>query len=98
MTPKEFLARPEKFDLPLIASLQPGSRHAREYFQAYQNEHRRKPESVCVWVGPEGDFTADEVREIQAAGALPISLGRLVLRVETAATFCLSILNHELQF
>jgi 16S rRNA (uracil1498-N3)-methyltransferase len=98
VTPKEFLARGEKFDLPLVASLQPGSRHAREYFEAFQNEHHRKPESVCVWVGPEGDFTADEVREIQAAGALPISLGRLVLRVETAATFCLSILNHELQF
>jgi 16S rRNA (uracil1498-N3)-methyltransferase len=97
LTPKEFLARGETFDLPLIASLQPGSRHAREYFQAFQNEHGRKPESVCVWVGPEGDFTADEVRAIQSGGALPITLGRLVLRVETAAVYCLSILNHELQ-
>jgi 16S rRNA (uracil1498-N3)-methyltransferase len=97
LTPKEFLSRNEKFDLPIIASLQPGSRHAREYFQAFQNEHGRKPESVCVWVGPEGDFTADEVRAIQSGGALPITLGRLVLRVETAAVYCLSILNHELQ-
>ena len=97
MTPGEFLARGEKFDLPLIASLQPGARPAREYFRHFQNEHGRKPTSVCIWVGPEGDFTAEEVRAAQAAGALPITLGRLVLRVETAATYCLSILNHELQ-
>lgn len=96
LTPGEFLARGEKFELPLIASLQPGSRHAREYFQAFQGEHGRQPESVCVWVGPEGDFTAEEVRAIQAGGALPITLGRLVLRVETAATYCLSVLNYEL--
>jgi 16S rRNA (uracil1498-N3)-methyltransferase len=96
LTPGEFLARNEKFELPLIASLQPGSRHAREYFQAFQNEQGRKPESVCIWVGPEGDFTADEVRAIQTGGALPITLGKLVLRVETAAAYCLSILNYDL--
>lgn len=97
VTPAAFLARGEKFDLPLIASLQPGSRNAREYFQTFQSHHGRKPATVCVWVGPEGDFTVDEVSTIQSAGALPITLGRLVLRVETAATYCLSILNHELQ-
>ena len=97
MTPAEFLARGEKFELPLIASLQSGSRNAREYFQDFQSEHGRKPATVCVWVGPEGDFTAEEVRAVQASGAAPITLGRLVLRVETAATYCLSILNHELQ-
>ena len=97
MTPGEFLARGEKFDLPLIASLQPGARPARECFQSFQAEHGRKPASVCIWIGPEGDFTVEEVRAAQAAGALPITLGRLVLRVETAATYCLSVLNHELQ-
>jgi 16S rRNA (uracil1498-N3)-methyltransferase len=97
VTPKEFLSRGEKFDLALIASLQPGSVHAREYFQKFYGERQRKPQTVCIWIGPEGDFTADEVRTIEAAGALPITLGRLVLRVETAAIYCLSILNHELQ-
>ena len=97
MTPKEFLARNEKPELPLIASLQPGSQHARKYFEQFQSAHRRKPATTCVWIGPEGDFTLEEVQAIQAAGALPITLGRLVLRVETAATYCLAILNHELQ-
>jgi len=96
VTPEEFLARKETFDLPLIASLQPGSRHAREYFSAFKNRVGRLPESICIWIGPEGDFTANEVAAAQTAGALPISLGPRILRVETAAVYCLSILNYEL--
>lgn len=55
------------------------------------------PVSVGIRVEPEGDFTLDELRAIQGAGAQPISLGRLVLRVETTAIYCLSFLNYELQ-
>ena len=96
LTPNQFLARKERFELALIASLEGGSRPAREYFRAFETERRRMPTSVCVWVGPEGDFTPAETEAIIAHGALPITLGRLVLRVETAAIYCLSILNHEL--
>jgi 16S rRNA (uracil1498-N3)-methyltransferase len=93
----EFLARNEKFDLPMIASLQEGSRHPREYFTTYYSTHQRIPQSVCIWVGPEGDFSAQEVEVITKAGNFPITLGGLVLRVETAATYCLAVLNYELQ-
>jgi len=96
ITPKEFLARSEAFEIPLVASLQPGAQHPRNYLQKFESEHGRKPRSACVWIGPEGDFTAGEVAAIASAGALPITLGNLVLRVETAATYCLSILNYEL--
>jgi 16S rRNA (uracil1498-N3)-methyltransferase len=37
------------------------------------------------------------VHAIQTSGALPITLGQLVLRSETAAFYCLSVLNYELQ-
>jgi 16S rRNA (uracil1498-N3)-methyltransferase len=50
---------------------------------------------VCVWIGPEGDLTDAESAMILNSGAHPITLGTLVLRVETAATYCLSIINHE---
>jgi len=88
--------RRDRFELPLVGSLQAGRRHPRECFQEFQDKHGRLPKSVGVWIGPEGDFTLDELKAIEAAGALPISLGRLVLRVETAAIYCLSILNYEL--
>jgi len=38
-----------------------------------------------LWIGPEGDFSADEVQALLAAGARPISLGPRILRAETAA-------------
>jgi 16S rRNA (uracil1498-N3)-methyltransferase len=89
-------ATPTPFELALVGSLQKERRHPRECFQEFQAKHGRLPQSVGVWIGPEGDFTLAELEAIQAAGALPISLGRLVLRVETAAIYCLSILNYEL--
>jgi 16S rRNA (uracil1498-N3)-methyltransferase len=94
---KEFLGRNERFELPLIASLQPDRRHPREVFRGFVSEHRRHPRSICIWVGPEGDFTPAEVAAAKSAGAMPITLGPLVLRTETAAVYCLSILNYELQ-
>ena len=96
MTTERYLARKEKFDLSLVGSLQKERRHPRECFREFQAKHGRLPQSVGVWIGPEGDFTPEELEAIQASGALPISLGRLVLRFETAAIYCLSILNYEL--
>jgi len=54
------------------------------------------PKTIAVWIGPEGDFTVAELEAIQNTGAQLVTLGRLTLRVETAAIYCLSILNYEL--
>ena len=97
VTVKDFLAQPESFELPLVGCLENGSRHPRVWFEKFFAEHRRAPKSIGVWVGPEGDFSAAEYAAIQGAGARPITLGPLVLRVETAATYCLSVLNYELR-
>lgn len=97
VTIREFLARTEVFDLALVACLEPGSRHPRKWFEQFQRNHGRAPRSIAVWVGPEGDFTPAEYAAIQQTGAHPITLGPLVLRVETAATWCLSVVNYELQ-
>jgi 16S rRNA (uracil1498-N3)-methyltransferase len=93
MTLPAWLARGDKFDLTLVASLQDDRRHLRAYFPP----GARPPRVLCVWIGPEGDFAPAEMEAIKEAGALPITLGPLVLRSETAALCALSILNHELQ-
>jgi 16S rRNA (uracil1498-N3)-methyltransferase len=93
----EFLARGEKIELPFIGSLQTERRHPREWILDFQKQHGRLPHSAAVWIGPEGDFTLTELQMIEAAGAKPVTLGRLTLRVETAAIYCLSFLNYELQ-
>jgi 16S rRNA (uracil1498-N3)-methyltransferase len=51
---------------------------------------------VTVLVGPEGDFTPEESAAALAAGAIPVTLGPMILRAETAALYCLSVLGHEL--
>ena len=94
---QKFLASSERVEMSLVASLQPDARHPREYFQSFAGERQHLPKSVCVWVGPEGDFTPAEVNAIRQTGALPITLGQLILRSETAAIYCLSILSYELQ-
>lgn len=47
----------------------------------------------CILVGPEGGFTADEVREAGRLGARAARLGANVLRVETAAIAACAIAN-----
>jgi 16S rRNA (uracil1498-N3)-methyltransferase len=96
LTLGQFLSRREKFDLPLVAALEGERRHPREYFREFLATHRHLPASACVWIGPEGDFTPAEMDRIKGEGALPMTLGPFVLRTETAAAYCLSILNYEL--
>ena len=86
------LAHSERFDLQFVASLQREARHPREYFAAAPAWRH-----LGIWVGPEGDFTPAEMNAIRGAGALPITLGPLVLRSETAALYCLSVLSYEAQ-
>ncbi len=84
------------FDLRLIGSLQPDARHLRNVLAEYRSEHRHLPRSVLMLVGPEGDFTPAELSLARRHGCQPITLGPIILRVETAAIYCLSILSYEL--
>ena len=83
-------------DLQLIGSLQPGARHLKKILADYSSEHQRPPGSVLMLVGPEGDFTPAELALARRHGCEPITLGPIILRVETAAIYCLSILSYEL--
>ena len=92
-----FAAAPEKsFDLQLIGSLQPGAQHLKKVLSDYSREHQHPPRSVLMLVGPEGDFTPAELALARGYGCRPITLGPIILRVETAAIYCLSILSYEL--
>ncbi len=97
LAPQTFLTQGDRSELTLIASLERDAAHPRQHFRNFAEERKRLPKSVCVWVGPEGDFTPAEINAIRQTGALPITLGRLILRSETAAIYCLSVLNYELQ-
>ncbi|MEG1546665.1 MAG: 16S rRNA (uracil(1498)-N(3))-methyltransferase, partial [Bacteroides sp.] len=53
----------------------------------------RKGEDALVLIGPEGDFSPEEVEKAIAHGFVPISLGKSRLRTETAALVACHILN-----
>ena len=52
---------------------------------------------IGVFIGPEGGFSEKEIKEAMAAGAHPITLGRRILRTETAGLTMLSILMYEFE-
>jgi len=51
---------------------------------------------VRVMIGPEGGWSKDEVEVAEQAGCIPITLGRQILRSETAAIATISILQSRL--
>jgi 16S rRNA (uracil1498-N3)-methyltransferase len=84
------------FDLRLIGSLQPDAQRLKKILADYSSEHPERPQSVLMLIGPEGDFTPAELALARRHGCRPITLGPIILRVETAAIYCLSVLSYEL--
>lgn len=96
-TAMAFMQSKRTDDLKLIASLQPGARSLREVLTDFRSQHGRAPQRVLWLIGPEGDFTPAEMSTSASCGFVPITLGPLVLRCETAATYAVSVLAYELQ-
>ncbi len=95
LTPREFLPGIPKNALKLIASLQPEAKPLKTVLR----EHLAglKPGTpIVVMIGPEGDFTPAEIGAARAAGFAPVSLGKIILRAETAAFFTLGAISYEL--
>jgi 16S rRNA (uracil1498-N3)-methyltransferase len=92
----QFFQEHRRFDLQLIGSLQSDAVHLKKILAEYSAEHDDRPASVLMLVGPEGDFTPAELSLARSQGCRPITLGPIVLRVETASIYCLSVLSYEL--
>ena len=54
-------------------------------------------QSVAVLIGPEGGFEENEIQYAKEKGVLPITLGRRILRTETAGLALLSVLMFQLE-
>ena len=51
--------------------------------------------NIIVLIGPEGGFSEREVSEIKAAGGISVSLGKRILKTDTAAISVLAMINYE---
>jgi 16S rRNA (uracil1498-N3)-methyltransferase len=60
-------------------------------------QRRSSSDRVALMLGPEGGWTDDERQQANGAGWLPVSLGPLILRAETAAAAALAVIGNTWQ-
>ena len=58
---------------------------------------REKPESIAVFIGPEGGFDEEEIRQAKEQGICPVTLGKRILRTETAGFTTLAFIMYQLE-
>lgn len=78
------------WELAVFGSLHPGAVGFADALRAVPGA-----KTAGVFIGPEGDFSPAEVEALVGWGARPVTLGPIVLRVETAALYALSVLAHS---
>ena len=78
-------------DLLLVCCLTPAS----EPIGPILRERLPGAASVGIMIGPEGDWSPEEVAEAVRRGGVPVRFGSRVLRVETAAVYALSAVAYE---
>lgn len=77
------------FDLALMACLSGETIGLKEAVSGF------KAGKIIVFIGPEGDFAPDEILIAKDTSCKFISLGRRILKSDTAGIFVLSVLNYE---
>lgn len=93
MTYKEALAYAGELDVVMIPyELAEGMPETKAFIERIQ-----PGQSVGIFIGPEGGFETEEVEQAIASGATPITLGKRILRTETAGLTTLSILMYHLE-
>ena len=89
----EALKKAQELDVMLIPyELAEGMKETKDIISNIQ-----KGQSVGIFIGPEGGFEVSEVEKAIEMGAKSITLGRRILRTETAGMTILSILMFELE-
>ncbi|MEA3488961.1 MAG: 16S rRNA (uracil(1498)-N(3))-methyltransferase [Candidatus Omnitrophota bacterium] len=86
---KDMVKMTDRYDLVLLACLAERSISIKDSLSGF------KTGKVLVFIGPEGDFTPEERRLADRDNCRFVSLGRRVLRSDTAGLFVLSVLNYE---
>ena len=56
-----------------------------------------KKKSITILIGPEGGFSENEIESLTKQGFIRTSLGKRILRAETAAIYALSVIGYLLE-
>ncbi len=93
MSMKEAIEKAKEMDVKLIPyEMAEDMSYTREVIRAI------KPgQSIAVFIGPEGGFAEEEIDWAKENGVSPVTLGKRILRTETAGMTMMSILMYELE-
>lgn len=90
---KEAIAYARDMEVKLIPyELAENMQHTKQMIEAVQPGQR-----VAVFIGPEGGFEENEIQMALEAGIEPVTLGRRILRTETAGFTVISWLMYHLE-
>lgn len=81
-----------RFDLSILLGANEEGREIKEVLRRH-----KRAESIGLFVGPEGGFSADETKTAIQSGLLPATLGSNILRTETAGIVSVAIVMYELR-
>lgn len=87
----QWIKQTSGYGTALVAALDEKAVHLKSHFAVSPPTG-----NIALLVGPEGDLSPEEYQAAYAVGFHPISFGSIVLRVETASLYGISIIQHEL--
>lgn len=89
----DFLKRADLPELKLVCAILPESAPMRTVLEEARAAGQQ---NALLLIGPEGDFSPAEYAAAMQCGFAPISLGPIILRVETAVFMALSSVRYAL--
>lgn len=84
----------QKYDIVLLAYENEIQTTLKQALKKLNNKENLK---IGVIIGPEGGFTKDEVNVLEKAGAMAITLGKRILRTETAGIAVTAAIMYEFE-
>ncbi|MDY0345125.1 MAG: RsmE family RNA methyltransferase [Bacilli bacterium] len=110
---KEAAEQSQRIHIPLISYTDKISKlknfHATHKFVAFEQQSGptggfnklikqiKKRERIAIVIGPEGGFANEEIDELKTLSFIPVSLGKRILRAETASIYALSVIANYLE-
>ncbi|KXG78518.1 Ribosomal RNA small subunit methyltransferase E [Fervidicola ferrireducens] len=87
----ECVAALKKYPLVLV----PWEEERKIFLKPFLSSFSEKIREIAVLIGPEGGFSEDEIKKARESGAVTVSLGKRILRTETAGFAVNTVLMYE---
>ncbi len=82
----------KEYDIVLLAYEEEKKHQLKEELKKIKKENLK----IAIIIGPEGGITENEVKELEQYGTIPVTLGKRILRTETAPIVIATIILYEL--